>query len=98
MVGESRKEIVVSRSSQVTNMRIKKFTQAGCRRNKTELQTRMFDIYIFVSVVKGWMMVMMEGENLSFMSDIKRGSKCILEMHWETDWSPNSKFRSNCTK
>ena len=60
MVGESRKEIVVSRRSQVTNMRTKKFTLTGCRRNKTELQARMFDIYFF-SVVKGWMMMMMEG-------------------------------------
>ena len=67
MVGESRKEIVVSRRSQVTNTRRKKFTQTGCRRNKAKLLARMFDIY-FVSVVKGWMM-MMEGDNLSFMSD-----------------------------
>ena len=29
----------------------------------------------------------------SFMSDMVRGNKCILEMHWETDWSPNSKFK-----
>ena len=32
-------------------------------------------------------------EKLSFMCDIMRGEKCIVEMHWETDWSPTSSFK-----
>ena len=35
----------------------------------------------------------MEGEKLSFMCDVMRGSKCIVGIHWETDWSRTSKFQ-----
>ena len=44
-----------------------KFTQAGYRRNKTELQARMFDMYFCLGGERlDWIMMMMEGENLNF--------------------------------
>ena len=32
-------------------------------------------------------------EKVSFMCDVIRREKCIVSMHWETDWSPASCFK-----